>query len=211
MREPAWRAPTLLLVFLVATTLSPAPAAASVPHELTAELGSLLGKLGRTVGLNLATFFGSGAKLQASSARALLEDDADCLLPVWSCPNCVSVPDAVYQTVNNSTCVPVSGLDLSVCGSSIIDASVITAVQSNLCTRTCAGSSSLQCPGAPATGSSPSPSSPVSPVSSPAGLVSTPSPTAASPSVPSYGNPPLSPSSFSPSEAAPGAHHLIKV
>lgn len=153
--------PHLLLVLLVAASLSSSPASASVHHDLSAELGAALSRSFQSLGLNLSSVFGTSTNPQSSPARALL-DQSDCLLPVWSCPNCVTVPDSLYQTVNNSTCEPVSGLDLSVCGSSIVDESVVTAVRSGQCVYTCASqNTSKTCAVSPAT--APGPSSAVTP------------------------------------------------
>ena len=190
----------LLVTFLLTTMMT--PSTASTPQlDMVADLGGLLAKSLQLLRLNLNSVFGvSEAPVHS---RILQEaNSTDCLLPVWTCPNCISVPDSVYQTILNTTCEAVTGLDLFVCGSSILDATVVDAVRSRQCTQSCAGSQpSLQCPASPTAVNSP-PLSP--PVSSPA--LSLPLPTPSSPATPSAPTPsPPSPITNTPSPSPQSA------
>ena len=193
-KSPSQPGAVLLATLLLTTLLT--PTAASTPQlDVVADLGGLLAKSLQLLRLNLNSVFGTSEAPVHS--RVLQEaNSTDCLLPVWTCPNCINVPDSVYQTVLNTTCEAVTGLDLFVCGSSILDATVVDAVRSNQCIQSCAGSQpSLQCPVSPTATSSP-PLSP--PASSPA--LATPLPTPVSPATPSAPTPsPPSPITTTPS------------
>ena len=187
---PIHSAGILGIALLLLSCTSPASASTS-QFDVAADLGGVFAKSLQLLRLNLNNVFGTNAPV---SSRVLQETNpTDCLLPIWACPNCINVPDSVYQTVLNSTCEAVTGLDLFVCGSSILDASVVDAVRTGQCAQSCAGSQpSLQCPASPAGAPSPSQAGATTPVSSP--TLSPTSPTSPSPATPS----PASPSPPSP-------------
>ena len=183
MHKLPFRAGGMLCLALLVTTCL-VPVSATTPQaDIAADLGGLLAKSLQLLRLNLSSVFGtSNTPVQS---RVLQEaNSTDCLLPTWACPSCINVPDSVYQTVLNTTCEAVTGLDLFVCGSSLLDASVVDAVRSGQCTQSCAGSQpSLQCSASPAAGPSPPQAGGSSSVSSP--VLSPPtSPSPATPSSP---------------------------
>ena len=204
------------LAAVVIAALFVLPASAGTPHfDVAADLSGVLAKSLQFLRLNLNSIFGYSSSPAPAPSRSLLDTNTtDCLLPVWTCPSCINVPDSVYQTVLNTTCEAVTGLDLFVCGSSILDASVVTAVHSGQCVQTCAGSTSLQCPSSPAIAPAPATTAGViatpqtSPAASPAFSAVTSSPTVSapvtsSPATPITTNP--SPASSLPTAAAPEA------
>ncbi|KAA6429297.1 MAG: type 1 repeat-containing [Trebouxia sp. A1-2] len=189
------------------------PASAGTPHlDVAADLSGVLAKSLQFLRLNLNSIFGYSISPAPAPSRSLLDTNTtECLLPVWTCPSCINVPDSVYQTVLNTTCEAVTGLDLFVCGSSILDASVVTAVQSRQCVQTCAGSTPLQCPSSPATAPVPAVTAGViatsrtSPAASPSSAVtSSPTTVTSSPATPITTN--SSPASSLPTAAAPEAN-----
>ena len=185
------------------------PASATTPQfDIAADLGGVFAKSLQLLRSNLNSVFGTSSA--PVSSRVLQETNTtDCLLPVWTCPSCINVPDSVYQTVLNTTCEPVTGLDLFVCGPSILDVNVVDAIRSGQCARSCPGSQpSLQCPasttGAPGPAqASPSVSSPaLSPTSPTSPSPATPSPASPSPPSPITSNTPsFSPQPFATPEA----------
>jgi len=201
------------LVAVVIAALFVLPASAGTPHlDVAADLSGVLAKSLQFLRLNLNSIFGYSTSPAPPPSRSLLDTNTtDCLLPVWTCPSCINVPDSVYQTVLNTTCEAVTGLDLFVCGSSILDASVVTAVQSRQCVQTCAGSTSLQCPSSPAIAPAPATTAGVigiSPAASPAISAVTSSPTTSAPVTTSPAKPITtnsSPASSLPTAAAPEA------
>ena len=186
----------LVLAAVVISALFVVPASAQTPHlDFAADLSRVLAKSLQLLRLNLSSVFGSSDSPAPVANRSLLDaNTTDCLLPVWTCPSCINVPDSVYQTVLNTTCEAVTGLDLFVCGSSILDASVVTAVQSNQCVQSCAGSTSLQCPSSPAAAPAPAAA---------ASVIATPQASAASPAVSAVTSSPTTSASGTSSPATP--------
>ena len=105
---------------------------------------------------NLGLLTPHEAASESVSGRTLLQaTTAGCASPQWLCPGCLTVSADLYQEITNGTCIPVPGVQLSMCSSSVVDSSVVTSVQSGQCSPACAGGASKTCSGAPAPGPAP--------------------------------------------------------